>query len=66
MRRSEGPRGARDRPHIGVYFRCCRVYQRIYRSPGESRYVGFCPRCLRKVEVPVSPTGTAERIFEAE
>ena len=54
------------RPYIGIYFRCCGVYQRIYKKSGQESYKGFCPHCLRKVVVPVSPHGTEERIFEAE
>ena len=66
MEKSPRPRTARDRPFIGMFFRCCAVYQRIYRSPDADRYVGFCPRCLRRVEVRVAPDGSEERIFEAE
>jgi hypothetical protein len=54
------------RSYLGIFFRCCRVYQRIYRRPGGDRYVGFCPHCLRRVEVPVAPGGSEERIFQAE
>ena len=63
-RRSKQSAGG-PRPFIGIWFRCCSVYQRIYRSPGADRYSGFCPRCLRRLEVLVGPDGTEERIFEA-
>jgi hypothetical protein len=53
------------RLYVSVYFSCCTVYQRIYRRPEERRYVGRCPRCLRKVEITVDPLGTDERFFEA-
>ena len=66
MERTTDPQEKGRRPYIGVFFRCCQVYQRIYRAPGKDRYSGFCPRCLRKLEVPVSPQGTEARLFEAE
>ena len=53
------------RPYISVYFRCCGVYQRIYRKPGVSRYVGWCPQCARRVVVTVDPSGTDDTFFEA-
>jgi hypothetical protein len=54
-----------QRKYVSIYFRCCGVYQRIYRRPGMTRYVGWCPRCLGKVEVKVDPSGTDDRFFEA-
>lgn len=53
------------RPFIGVLFRCCRIYQRVYIHPDGTRYEGRCPRCLGLVEVRIGPDGTEERIFEA-
>jgi hypothetical protein len=55
----------KQRPYISVYFRCCGVYQRIYRAEGATDYVGRCPKCLGTVEVKVDPTGTDDRFFEA-
>jgi len=53
------------RPYISIFFRCCGVYQRIYRRKGVTTYVGYCPRCLGKIEVKVDPSGSDDRIFEA-
>ncbi|MBI4577760.1 MAG: hypothetical protein HY722_15975 [Planctomycetes bacterium] len=55
----------RELPYIGIHFDCCGVYQRIYRQPGQTAYVGWCPRCLRRVRVRVGPGGVDQRIFEA-
>ena len=67
-RRESQRAGAREgaRPYIGILFKCCQVYQRIYRHADGDRYVGYCPRCLSKVEVLVGEGGSSERMFSAE
>jgi len=57
------PDGAR--PYICVYFECCGVYNRVYRRPQDALYVGWCPKCLRKVRVRVGPNGVSTRFFRA-
>ncbi len=56
----------RGRPYLSLLFRCCNVYQRVYRHRDGDRYEGRCPRCLREVVVPIGPDGTAQRVFEVE
>ncbi|MBU8934869.1 MAG: hypothetical protein KOO62_12850 [candidate division Zixibacteria bacterium] len=58
------PKGPR-RPFIGMYFKCCRVYSRIYLNKGGNAFVGWCPKCTAKTSVRVSPTGSNDRIFTA-
>lgn len=56
------------REFIGVIFKCCNVYSRVYLNLDKTAYEGVCPRCYRKkvvVEI-VESGGTRERFFEAE
>ena len=54
------------RPHIGIIFKCCRIYSRIYLNKKGNAYVGWCPKCTAKMEVLISPYGSKNRFFFAE
>jgi len=51
---------------VGVVFKCCKIYSRIYKNSKGSAYVGWCPKCGRRIEFKISKNGTNDRFFEAE
>lgn len=59
-------RPAQARPWLSVFFRCCGVYQRVYRHRDGRRYEGHCPKCAAKVSFVVGQGGTGARQFIAE
>ena len=58
----------KKKPYIGVTFKCCKVYSRIYPNEEGTAYEGICPRCYRKKVVVqiVEKGGTKTRFFEAD
>jgi len=54
------------RPYLSVLFRCCGVYQRVYRSADNATYRGRCPKCARPVTFRVGQGGTDSRFFVVE
>jgi hypothetical protein len=51
---------------IGIYYRCCTVYGRIYKNATGTAYEGKCPRCGMKARVSIGKSGSSSRFFEAQ
>ncbi|HPU05364.1 MAG TPA: hypothetical protein PLO20_02430 [Thermogutta sp.] len=58
-------RRGKGRPYLGILFRCCGIYLRIYLNRDGTAFEGRCPRCLRVVRIGVSPNGSDDRFFSA-
>lgn len=66
MANQPAPAAGRKREHLGIHFRCCHLYGYIYKNKAGTAYTGWCPKCMRRVEVKISKTGggSAQRIFQ--
>jgi hypothetical protein len=53
------------RRYLGVTFACCGVYARVYLNRDETAYVGYCPKCTRRIRLEIGPDGTDCRFFTA-
>jgi hypothetical protein len=68
VRRDAEPRPATraPRPYLGIRFRCCNAYRRIYLNRDGSAFFGHCPKCLRPVRIAVGEQGSAATFWEVE
>lgn len=54
----------KKRKFLGIYFKCCNIYGRIYNYSGK-QYEGKCPRCLGRLTIRVGNGGVSNRFFTA-
>lgn len=59
------PEAPQPRPHRGILFTCCNVYARVYLNAKEDAFVGWCPRCAKRLELRVDPDGSSDLFFES-
>ena len=52
------------RPFVGIMFKCCKVYSRIYLNKNRDAFIGWCPKCGKKVTLKISPDGVDSQFFE--
>jgi len=53
------------RKFLGINFRCCNIYARIYVNKEGTAYDGRCPKCGKKVHVQIGGEGVSNRFFDA-
>jgi|WetSurMetagenome_2_1015567.scaffolds.fasta_scaffold1810659_1 hypothetical protein len=58
-------RNKEPKKFLGILFRCCNLYRRIYKNSSGTAYEGECPQCGKMVVVPIGKEGTSSRFFEA-
>ncbi|UCE67711.1 MAG: hypothetical protein JSU85_06815 [Candidatus Zixiibacteriota bacterium] len=58
--------GKRKKEFIGVIFKCCNKYSRIYLDEEKSSFLGWCPKCGAKMEIRLSPYGSTSRFFRTD
>lgn len=56
---------AAGRRFVGVQFKCCDVYVRVYINRDQTAYEGNCPKCAKPVRLEIGPGGTDARFFTA-
>ena len=55
----------KPRPYIGMHFKCCNTYARLYLNRLGNAYFGGCPRCGRTVRIPAVRGGSKSKFWEA-
>ena len=55
-----------EKKFLGIIFKCCNVYGRIYENKDLTRYEGRCPKCGKFVVVMKGDNGTKQRFFTAQ
>lgn len=57
---------ARGRPYVGMRFKCCNAYARIYLDRFGKAFRGYCPKCGRPVNIAVRSGGSKSKFWTAE
>ncbi len=53
----------KKREFVGIFWECCKVYSRIYLNSRGTAFVGWCPKCARRVQMNISQSGSKSRFF---
>jgi len=65
MQKPQSGKPAPGKKFLGINFRCCSVYARVYINNQGTAYEGRCPRCGKKVFVQIGSGGVDKRFFDA-
>ena len=57
---------SKKRDFLGIHFKCCNTYGRLYKNRQQNAYEGHCPICGKQSRIPIGKGGTASRFFTAE
>ena len=52
--------------YLGIMFKCCNAYGRIYKTKDNTAYAGHCPKCMKSIRVKIGEGGTNTRFFNAQ
>lgn len=63
---SPTPDRGKPRPFIGIRFKCCNAYARVYLVRDGSAFAGHCPKCARPVRIAVGEGGSKSRFWSVE
>jgi len=63
---AKGGGAGESKPFLGINFKCCGIYCRIYKNKEQTAYEGACPKCRKKVRLPIGSGGTSNRFFDVE
>ena len=65
-KKHSGDPSPRARPFIGVTFKCCNAYARIFLNHEGTAYAGHCPKFSAPIRVKAAPGGSKSRFWNAE
>lgn len=55
----------KSRPYIGMHFKCCNAYARVYLNAKGDAFAGHCPKCARPIRIKASASGSKSKFWEA-
>lgn len=65
MTDSSSEKTPQKKKFLGINFKCCNIYSRVYINKDGTAYDGGCPKCGKKVHVRIGTGGVDTRFFDA-
>jgi len=63
---SDSSKNNKKRPFIGMLFKCCNAYGRLYLNPKKKEFYGRCPKCGKAAVMKISSDGQKGNFFVAD